>query len=50
LSIEAAAQEMCDMINDVLFSGKNFSKDEQDYFDKLFEMTLKEMNVLEAKP
>jgi len=48
LSIEAAAQEMCDMINDLVFSGKGFSKDEQAYFNKLFNKTLKEYENIEA--
>ena len=50
MSVEAAAQEMCDMINDLVFSGKNFSKEEQEYFDKLFDKTLKEYEMLEAVP
>jgi len=50
MSIEAAAQEMCDMISDAVFSGKNFSPDEQAYFDKLWDITLKEYQTIEATP
>ena len=48
MSVEAAAHEMCDIIQDAVFSGRKMTPDEQAYFDKLFDKTLKEMKVLEA--
>ncbi len=48
MSVEAAAQEMCDIIQDTVFSGRKMTPDEQQYFDKLFEKALEEQKKIEA--
>jgi len=41
MNIDEADRELFTMINDSLKEQRDFTKDEQEYFDKLFDKTLK---------
>lgn len=44
--IDEADRELYLMINDALKEGRDFTQDEQEYFDKLFEKTLKRYELV----
>lgn len=44
--INEADRELFLMINDALREGRDFTPDEQKYFDKLFEKTVKELDLI----
>jgi len=43
MSVEANEQELWDVLENALNEKRNFTRDEQKYFDKLFDKTINEM-------